>query len=140
MIIIDINTDKQLSAIAPKKFGQVFVGRLERKAQAVETFWANSPYSAKPLPTLEDLQSTLSRMQDIVIVNNKPFTQQEKDNYINTIQNKIASGVYAAPSSPAGIYREERATYFATNFVWPSAEEQTIRDAENAELLALLPK
>lgn len=107
--------------------------RLSRANAALLNYLNTAGYSQYPKLTLIEIDNQLAELQNIY--NTSPSDQLL--NSIQRLQNLKNTNDYCVENSPEYTYRENRKN-FAKTFMWPDANELTIREQEKQQLLALL--
>ena len=110
---------------------EVLMARNARRRTAIETYMQE--YS-KPLLTLDGLQTFVAYAQQRVATG-RSTTDLEAD--LQTRLNDIATNNYAQLGTPEMDYRDQYIARLEA-FVWPSAEELTVRQQEEADIISLL--
>ena len=124
--------DLELYSNHRKKYLETRTNRRIRRNTNYESY-INSSYPVLPKVTLSDLQ----RIKQNLISSNEINSSNQKIEKIQEIQAKIDNQDYCVEGTTEWTTRQQFLSY-AANFQWPDANELTIRQQEEAELLALL--
>ena len=112
----------------------VVFNRVDRRNKKLKNFMQDNNFSSIPLPILDNLINAKA-----VIENYR--TQMNDPTFLNAqyiqLEQQIQNSNYAVLNSPEYYYHINYVNFEST-FSWPDANELTIRQQEEAELLALL--
>lgn len=121
-VLSDKTQDDQIKQLNPTRYSEILNARRSRYKSSFDLHMVNFPNL--PLPSLQALQTDLTAAQNM-----------GNESKINEINNKINNGEYAQGESLS--YRTNYKNQ-VSSFVWPSAEELSIRQSEENELIGML--
>lgn len=131
----DLNTALKINY--SQKYREVLMARIQRKEQAL-TSYMGAEYQNLPKHTLEELNKNISIFTRLSNAEN--ITDDKKQEFLNVVgelQSRKDNNDYCVEGTADYDYKIAYEQH-KTNFVWPDANELSVRQTEEVELLALV--
>jgi hypothetical protein len=127
-VFSDNSVDEQIKNKLPNEYYSICQKRIRRYTESYKN-WMND-FPTRPLVDKSSLE------REILIYENKENKTNYDIDHLNKIKDSLAQGLYCEGDNIHAQYKANWADRKLA-FVWPDANESTLRQQEESELLAL---